>query len=295
MVSILIPCYNHEKYLMDCFESLMLQSFQNIELLICDDCSKDNSWQIINKHQEKLSKRFERVVIEKNSSNQGVVRTINRLLNLAQGEYIKVLASDDMLHPEYFSKCVEAFEKNTELDAIVTNGNLVPECTRYDNASSIENLIYKDAPDFRSDGMFERIYLSNIISAPATIIRKSVFEKLGPYDEKLKAEDWEYWLRMLSQDMKFGFIDNALCYYRQSEQSATSTVANKGLQRRRLNLLKSELIIIDKYRKYVSREDYIKKRNQCVMGHYWVAKNNKLKYLQLKTRIERIKNKLIGI
>ena len=103
-VSIIIPCYNHEDFLDDCLASILNQTYQNIEILICDDCSPDNSYEKILSYKEKLENKFNNVVILKNEVNCGVTKNVNRMLKLAKGEFVKTIASDDSMAPNAISE-----------------------------------------------------------------------------------------------------------------------------------------------------------------------------------------------
>ncbi len=293
MVSIIVPCYNHERFIKDCLQSLINQTYEDIELLINDDCSVDHSWKILCEMEETLKKRFVNVYLHRNTRNKGVVNSCNHLLKRAQGTYIKVLASDDLLQPNYIGRVVKFMDDYKQYDAVVTNGKLIPEDQRYPVYNEEGQILYPSEPNLKNDGLIERIYKDNYIAAPATMVRRSVYDQIGPFDSKLVIEDWEYWLRMLHHDMRFGFLDENLCCYRQNSQSATAVVKVKGLEKRRIRILRSELRIIDKYRQDVEREIYKAKREKCVLSQYYIAVNNKLPLLKLYSKIEMLKNKII--
>jgi len=87
LVTISTPCYNHEKYLPDYFESIISQTYENIELIIIDNASQDNSQKIIENYLPKL-KKFARVVYIPRNKNAGLVKNCNEGLDLARGKYI---------------------------------------------------------------------------------------------------------------------------------------------------------------------------------------------------------------
>lgn len=250
LVSILIPCYNHELFLDDCIGSIINQDYENIEFFICDDVSPDNSFAVIKSWEEKLKERFSSVVIMKNEENLGVTKNINRMLALSKGEYIKVLASDDALAPDAISNMVEFLETNKETDILIVNGHLVKEEERYPNFN-LEGKIYNEAPDFSENGFLERIGRCNNISAPAAFLRKKVFEVYGFYDENIKVEDFEFWLRVFKdKKAKIDFLDKALIYYRINANSMSSSTNNKTIEKRRKLLFDAEIQSLYKYKDY---------------------------------------------
>ena len=144
LVSIIIPCYNHEAFLDDCLGSILAQTYPNIELLICDDCSPDNSYEKIMSYREELEKRFNNVIILKNEINCGVTKNVNRMLKLAKGEFVKTLASDDCMAPDAISEMVHFLIENSQIDVVVSNGIKVSEEQRYPDFSG--DVIYNALP-----------------------------------------------------------------------------------------------------------------------------------------------------
>ena len=256
LVTIMIPCYNHEAFLGDCLSSILAQDYENVELLICDDCSPDNSYAVITSFEERLKRRFSRVEIMRNDVNCGVTKNINRMLRMAQGVYVKTIASDDAMAPNAISSMVSYLEKNPEVSVVVSNGVKVPEEQHYPEFSSKEK-IYVSAPDFSRDGLFERVARCNEISAPAAMVRMSVYREYGLYDETVKVEDYEFWLRILKEgNTRIGFLDKDLLFYRINANSMSSLSGNAGLARRRKIMHQSEIESLNKYCAYFTKEAY---------------------------------------
>lgn len=250
LVSILIPCYNHELFLDDCIGSIINQDYENIEFFICDDVSPDNSFAVIKSWEERLKERFSSVVIMKNEENLGVTKNINRMLGLSKGEYIKVLASDDALAPDAISSMVDFLETNKETDVLIVNGHFVKEEEHYPDFN-LEGKIYNEAPDFSENGFLERIGRCNNISAPAAFLRKKVFEEYGFYDENIKVEDFEFWLRIFKdKKVKIDFLDKTLIHYRINANSMSSNTNNKTIEKRRKLLFDAEIQSLYKYKDY---------------------------------------------
>lgn len=254
LVSILIPCYNHAQFLDDCLKSILAQDYENIELLICDDCSPDSSFEKILSYEAQLRERFSRVEILKNDTNQGVTKNINRMLTLAKGELIKTLASDDCLAPNAIGEMAAYLQENPAVDVVVANGVTVLESEGYPHFTPQARL-YDTPPDFSGADFYVRVARRNPISAPAAMVRKSVYDRFGLYDETLKVEDYEFWLRLLIEgDCRFGFLDRNLLYYRINANSMTSAVSNSGLERRRRLFHQSELDTLQKFRQAFAPE-----------------------------------------
>jgi len=253
LVSILIPCYNHEMFLNDCLNSIIDQDYANIELLICDDCSSDNSYEVIQSFAKELNRRFIRTIILRNEINRGVTINVNRLLALATGKYIKILASDDALQVNAISCMVSFLEESPHIDVAISNGYKISEDQHYPDFRFNEK-IYLHSPDFSMPGFFERIAMCNEISAPAAIVRKRVYEEYGKYDETIKIEDFEFWLRILKdKKTQFGYIDKELVLYRMNANSMSSMVYNDQLASRRKLMHSSEIDSLNKYSSYMDK------------------------------------------
>ena len=109
LVSIVIPVYNRELYIEDAIRSAISQTYQNIEIIIVDNCSTDSTWDILNEWEKKGN----RIKIFQNDSNIGPVLNWNECFRHASGEYIKILWSDDWISHKFVEKCLSVFEKNT--------------------------------------------------------------------------------------------------------------------------------------------------------------------------------------
>ena len=111
LVSVIIPAYNHEKYVQETVKSIINQTYKNIELIIIDDGSTDNTWQKIQEIKEECEKRFKRVFFE-TKKNEGTCKTLTKLISLTQGEFVYLIASDDRAKPKAIEKEVAFLKKN---------------------------------------------------------------------------------------------------------------------------------------------------------------------------------------
>ena len=109
LISICIPTYNGEKYLKECLDTVLSQSYENIEIIIVDDCSIDKTISIVEEYIQKDS----RIKLDKNQSNLGLVANWNKCLELANGEWIKFVFQDDLIEPDCLSLLQDAVAKNS--------------------------------------------------------------------------------------------------------------------------------------------------------------------------------------
>src|SRR4030067_709807 len=124
LVSVLMPCYNHEAYVINALESVASSDYKLIEFIFIDDASKDNSFNLATKWFENNKDRFVRIVCIQHEKNRGVCATSNELYALSHGEFINFLASDDTLMPEGISRQVDFAIKNN-VDFVLTDLKLI--------------------------------------------------------------------------------------------------------------------------------------------------------------------------
>lgn len=229
LVSVLIPAYNHEKYVQGTVESIIAQTYKNIELIVVDDGSKDSTWQKIQELKEKCEQRFIRVHFE-TKDNEGTCKTLNKLLSLAQGEYIYIIASDDLAKPQAIEKEVKFLSSNPEYALVVGDNEIIDgdgkTCywdKKRNNIYDIKRAKYKTFCDFLQKakklkfssegfGTYPTLYTGNYIPN-GYLIRKSIFDKVGFFTPEAPLED--YWLMLqISKYAKMKYIDQILFSYR---------------------------------------------------------------------------------
>jgi len=208
LVSIIVPCYNHERYITECIESIINQTYKNIELTVIDDGSRDNSLQVLNE----LKKKYKLNLVSQ--ENHGIAFTLNRgIKEFSSGKYLTFCASDDFWTPTKIEKQVDFLENNY----------FYPMCygkTFYVNEESTLFEDYDNANRHLKGGwLFEDIILFKIHPPVNYMFRTRIFEELGYYDEEILAEDY-YMNLKISNKYPIGFIDEFLGYYRLTELTA---------------------------------------------------------------------------
>lgn len=249
MVSIIVLCYNHEKYVKSCIDSILSQSYDNIEVIIIDNNSSDRSREIIEENIETLKMKFSRVVYECNNTNVGIPKAFNQGVKIARGDYIKEIASDDFLTSDSIEKLVAFFMKNESYAFIVGNGYIVNQDACFDKTSVYtgNKMLYETVPDFSGD-YFNRLIMRDNIAAPAVMIKKDSFIKYGFYDEDLPFEDWDFWLNIISKSGTCGFCNILVVYYRKNINSATTfSKEDKDLENKFLRYYTNNKMIFAKY------------------------------------------------
>lgn len=215
MVSVCIPAFNAEDYINDALISLLNQSYNNIEIIILDDCSTDNTVEIINSY---LS-LFNDIKFIKNDINIGYLESFNKLLSHTNGEYICFLDADDWISKDKILLQVEFLNKNKDIGAV---GTSIQRADRNGRLLNIEK--YPKTNDEIVNYFHEKQDVC--FCGSSLMIRKSTLDAVGGYNNFFKdcpGEDYDWILRM-SLVTKLANIDEVLYFYRFSENSLTRKV-----------------------------------------------------------------------
>lgn len=207
-VTILMPNYNWQDYLIEAIESILWQSFTHFEFLIIDDASTDDSWSII----QKYAKQDTRIIAMRNEENMKICKTLNRWLELARGEYIARMDSDDVSLPSRIMKQVAVLENNNSVDIVSSY------CQFIDEKGQLGNI--KSYPENDKE-IRQAIWYRNPILHPGVMFRRGCFLDLWGYDHSyLYAEDYELWVRF---GVKYHFynLQEVLLNYRISGSNTT--------------------------------------------------------------------------
>lgn len=187
LVSIIIPCYNAEKYVESAVRSIMNQTYKNLEIILTDDCSTDGTFAIL----EKFAVEDSRIKLYKNETNLKIVKTLNNMIQLATGKYIARMDADDISLPERIEKQVEFLEKNPGIAFCGTNAFIIDENGKCTGKTSL--------PITPEDNKFFLQFYSTFFH-PTVMIRSEIY-KQNLYDENfLYAEDYELWARMIFEE-----------------------------------------------------------------------------------------------
>lgn len=209
LVSVIIPLYNAEKYIFQALESIVNQTYQNIEIIVIDDGSTDNSEDIV------YSIHSSKIKLIKNEHNLGVSATRNRGIELARGKYIALMDADDISYLDRIEKQVNFLEKHNDFGLISSHYESFRKGI-FGTKRRVRK-VPTDPEEIRTTLLF-----MNAITCPASMLRKSVLEdhKLH-FDTSLQiAEDYDLWKR-LSFVTKIGNINQPLLHYRKHRNNST--------------------------------------------------------------------------
>lgn len=190
-VSVIMGIYNCESTLKVALDSLLAQTFQDFEVIMCDDGSKDNTIQIAQQYVDNYPDKF---ILLKNDKNLGLNKTLNKCLAVAKGEYVARMDGDDISLPTRFEKEIKTLDMHPEFALVGTAMIHFDESGDWKTSRVIE---YPTKMDF--------IKYSPFFNHATCIIRKSVFLEVGGYSEDkrtLRFEDCDLWYKIYAHGYK---------------------------------------------------------------------------------------------
>lgn len=218
LVTIVCIGHNHERYLKEALESVFSQSYPELQIIIVDDASSDAS---VSDIKEIVGDRTEIELIF-HPENQGYTSAFNQAFRRAKGEYIVDFALDDVMLPSFIEKSVSLLEaKGAEYGVSFCNADyLNAESVVVGNHNTIlrEKGLMKEVPQ---GAIFADLLARYFICTPTMLIRKSVLDRLGGYDDDLAYEDFDFWVRS-SRFAKYTYLDEVLIQKRKLPNSMSA-------------------------------------------------------------------------
>ena len=200
MISILMGVYNAEESLEQCIDSVLNQSYENFEFIICDDASTDNSYELL----KNIEKADSRIKLLKNTTNQGLASTLNYCLSHASGEYIARMDADDVNDLSRLEREMLFLEQNPYYAFVGT------QCYKFDEQGVWGELVYPETPQKKN------LLWNTTYAHPTIIMKKDTLLAVGGYrvaPETERCEDYDLWLRLLSKNFIGYNMPDYLYYY----------------------------------------------------------------------------------
>ncbi|MBR1508289.1 MAG: glycosyltransferase [Eubacterium sp.] len=217
-VTVIVLSYRKMKGIYESLKSILSQDYSDIEVIISDDGSAE-----FPPHEAKIIKYIEthkkdnlsNYIINHLPVNQGTVKNVNSAIRLSSGEYIKLLAAEDILaYPEALSDYVSHASTHPELLFFGKVCGITKDGKKVHELLSCES-DYDLLKTYTAKDIHNRLMSRNFLPAPAGFIKKKAFEKYGLFDEDIRLiEDYSYWLKLSGAGEEFGFIDKVMIYYK---------------------------------------------------------------------------------
>lgn len=211
LVSVFIPSFNHANYIDKTIASVIGQTYSQIELIVIDDGSTDNSIDVIGPLAQKHGFHFE------SQKNIGLAKTLNRGLDIAQGKYFCMIGSDDIMLADKTEKQVAFMEDNPEVT--VTFGNTLD----IDSQGKLLKVRREFIP--QRDVTFDEMFFGKMPPASSAMSKLSVLKKEGGYDPSIPLEDTYMWLKLSSRGYQLVHLNDVLIYYRKHDDNTYKNIA----------------------------------------------------------------------
>jgi glycosyltransferase involved in cell wall biosynthesis len=209
LLSVIIPCFNHASFVGEAIEAVLAQSLGDLELIVVDDCSQDNSKEVI----EKYVRHDPRVRAIYHEINQGISPTRDSAIRVARGEYLAFCDADDMWMPTKIGRQLELLEKNPEHDVAYCDAAIINEYGMETGGRFSDRF---SVPGDGSGRLFEHLCTRNFINIQTAVLRRECIMDSGYFDdgEGIRlVDDWWFWLRV-SYRHSFIYTDEVLAKYR---------------------------------------------------------------------------------
>ena len=221
LISIIIPCYNIEKYIEKCIESIEKQTYKDIEIIVVDDCSKDGTLDKLKELQEKYSN----LQVYQNDKNRGAAYSRNFAMKKAKGEYIGFVDSDDYITEDYYEKLMETAEKE-KADLVATDIEIVYE--NNSNAPILSRACLGEVTKFN-------LVNNGLAASPCNkIIKKELIEEYSFLEGKIN-EDVASILPAIVKAKRVAYVPGIKYFYVQRNNS----VQNEEVTTKRLEMFDS--------------------------------------------------------
>lgn len=224
LVSVVVQAYNSADTICDTLESIKAQTYPNIELIISDDKSKDNTVEVAKAWIEKNESAFVSMKLITTEQNTGIPGNNNRALKQVTGEYVEFLAADDYMVPEAIAEYVDFCERNSKTVPIARVRLFSDDPCDFTSVQKYCDKCYEFAK-LEYKEQYKQLLMQNMVVAPAAAFYSmELMREVKGFDEAYRCfEDYPMNLKLMKQGYCFGFIDKELIVYRISAKSITGS------------------------------------------------------------------------
>ena len=202
LISVIMPVFNpNPNFLYSAVSSILDQTYGHLELIIVDDSSDPAIWDLL----DSMSNKDRRIVYIRPKLRIGYVKSLNLALSKSRGEFIARMDADDIAEPNRLESLSRFLKENRSV-------KIVGSAIRKIGAEG-EDLGVRHYPTHPQD-VEKQMGLWNTIANPTVMFYKNVIDRIGPYNERVEVEDYEFWLRAISSGVKIANVENPLIRYR---------------------------------------------------------------------------------
>lgn len=229
LISVIVITYNSSNYVLETLESANAQTYQNIELIVSDDCSTDNTVDICRNWIDENKDRFVRIELLSVEINTGIPANCNRGVKAAHGEWIKLISGDDALYSNAIENGVDYIKNNLSVKIFASSFSYFDQ--KLDNSHLIRDRNDFDKPFFNSppEKQYSMLLRDNYIHSPTVFILKQLLYEVDMFDERFKyVDDHPLYIKISKHGVKFEYMNKLTVKYRLHDSSVFAS-KQKGL------------------------------------------------------------------
>jgi glycosyltransferase involved in cell wall biosynthesis len=215
LVSVIMPSYNAADYIVESIESVLGQTYQNLELIVIDDCSTDDTYSIC----LELARKDRRLRVFRNDINMKISHSLNRAISIASGEYVARMDADDICLPHRIASQLAFLRKHDEFMMVGSSVEIIDN-----RGQSLSAQIMPGYPQ-----CMRALRFGSTIAHPTWFARKAFFADVGDYRIS-GVEDYDYLLRASSMGMKMSCLPEVLLKYRVSDTNSSHQYGLKQIK-----------------------------------------------------------------
>ncbi|GCD78412.1 hypothetical protein JCM31826_18940 [Thermaurantimonas aggregans] len=274
LVSVIVPNYNHAPYLIERLKTIENQTYKNVEIILLDDCSTDDSAEIL-KNWSVRNSHTNLIINDKNSGSP--FAQWNKGISLARGEYVWIAESDDACEPNLLEVLVNVLENEKDACLAFCQSILIDkEGNQLHSFNEHYKFVFKSdrwENDFCADAREEcrryMLFHNTIPNASAVLFRRKDLQKVIPVDQEFKLNgDWFFYVKLLSVSTKFCYTAQPLNYFRYHANTQRLSARNKTYAF--FEIIRIQDFILEKFPE--AKDDFIKARRLC--AYWWIGNIN---------------------
>ena len=220
LVTIGVPFYNAQDYIINTLNSIKVQTYPNIQLILVNDCSTDESLKRVKEWLVQNCNVFVEIILLENSENRGTSYSCKKIEESSKGTFFSKLDADDLIHTKKIATQVDYLLEHPHIALVYSNTLLIDSQGKImdEDYFSNQKFMYVSDKIGPSGQVFDKLLREDFIPNSSVMIRKSILDEVGGYDETLFTEDWDLWLR-ITKLYPIAFMNGYFSSYRIHPQS----------------------------------------------------------------------------
>ena len=231
VVSVILTCFNHERFLVQALEGVRAQTYRPIQLIVTDDASADGSAALITRW---LDAHWPGASFIRNEANAGVCRTLNEALRHVTGDLVTIASSDDWMEPQRLDRLVAVFDAAPDVGLVYSGLRLV------DGQGTELALLHTEPGSAPSGWVYRQQLVMPVIPTPSVMVRRSVYEAVGGFNEDDVVEDYDMWLR-ICRSFHVQHVPGALVNFRWHDRNTTTRIQGDAYNHYEATCLRRQL------------------------------------------------------